>query len=120
MKVNINGQNYDLIQPPRIGQKTVEIHFSEYSPEIDFNRGFFIYSGEESNRIKECFDYTKKWNVLTNLEDGIVLTNTNEVETENTRLIPYVEPEPEPELPSLEERIRDLEAAICELAIRGE
>ena len=118
MNIIINGQDYVLTKAPIIGLKKVEIHFDEFQPDIDFSHGFIIYSGDPSNIIENCLDYTKKWNVLTELEDGIVLTNTNEVETEDNRLEPYPEfiDEPIEEVPSLEERIRDLEAAICELA----
>ena len=116
MNVYINGNSYTLIETPIINDNTVEIHFKEFSSDIDFSNGFYLYSGTFDNIIQDCSDYVTKWNILSNIKDGIVLTNTSEVETEDNRWQPCIIPEPEPIVPSLEERIRDLEAAVCELA----
>ena len=116
MKVLINEQSYILSKSPVFSDKTIELHFEDFSSDINFNNGVIIYSKDPLSDGRNCLSYNKKWNVLTELEDGIVLTNSNEVETEDNRLAPYPEFDPEPEIPSLEERIRDLETAICELA----
>ena len=117
MNIRVNNNDYTLTKPLVKRRKTIELHFAEYNSEIDFSNGFILYPELENfDAYHENYsNYNKKWNVITELEDGIVLTNTNEVETEDDRLAPFPEC-PEDIIPSLEDRIRDLEAAICELA----
>lgn len=112
--IHINEQIYTLTEYGIYDEEIVEVHFNEYTSEIDFSHGFYIYCDDVM--VKDCSNYINKWNILTDIKDGIILTNTNKVETEENRYIPSGWVPEEPEVPGIEERLKDLEAAICELA----
>lgn len=114
---------YKLNRPPLFKNNTVEVHYDGYTKE-NIN-GFVLITGifEE-----DYSNYTTKWNVLTDLPDGVVYSCDESVETEDDRLIVPTEKqkkewEEEAERQereqksevSLQDRITDLESALCEL-----
>lgn len=128
-KIIISNDKYDLTRAPLFGEGTIEVHFNEYSPKLDFSNGFSIQFGSDEVEPTNYFDYNKKWNVLTELSDGIVLTSEEQYETEDNKLYVFSQEELDAqaeaeaeqlrkdneELPTIEERIADLETALCEL-----
>lgn len=103
-------KGYFLICPMQQKANRIEIYFSGYNDDINYRNGFlkwfkkgpdeaYIKKGlpvPEPKIIADYSDYKYKWNVITHMDNGIVLTNDpNNVETENDNFNPMTTEEAE-------------------------
>lgn len=147
MEVTFDRQKgYRLLTPLRIYTDRIEVYFSEYSDEINHQDGFlewyksapdevFIKKGRpvpEPTVANDFSEFKYRWNVLTPMDNGIVLTNDpNNVENGDSDFHPLTledirkmnddlqakiqETNEADSAPTTEEKIAELENAIADL-----
>ena len=119
-----------LLCPVHTRLNTVELYFTEYSDDIDYSNGFIKWCGsdkidENNPTLKDFSDYKYKWNVLTPMSNGIVLSkNSDDTEKPDSNFHPLNSKEidalnikiAESEaVCTVEERVEKLEAELAEL-----
>lgn len=105
---------------------TIEFHLYNMDEDIDFSEGVKIYDNRE-RLLNDYSDYIYKYNVITDIPDGFIVTNDpDKKERKDNPVIINIKNlsdrladndiQNNPIELSLNERVSDLETALCELS----